>query len=325
MAGTIASTIKVAIMLVLALVATLTWLSNTANASELVVFSGGFYEGSSDSISTCGCRGSFLYHGSYRFHFTGQVAELYDDYNCQGLPSKSLLADDDELAGFEARSILICSLMEERRNDDSLMRWWKLHVVAEEEWERINKNRIVEEEEWKVEIINTMTCNKIVKETKKNLMKRVGQREQEALQEPAMPAQMRRRIKILMGPAGTGERKPIWVVKKRVTDSDVKPDLSRLFIPSELNLEEVLSAEEKRTMRVQGKNSKGVLVVKMVDGHGQVSDLDFKYWTSINKYVFTNQWTQFVKVFGVKEGWIVQIWCFRDKDSHICFGINAHP
>ncbi|KAK9094030.1 hypothetical protein Scep_025499 [Stephania cephalantha] len=321
MAGTIASTIKVAIMLVLVLVATLTWLSNTANASELVVFSGGFYEGSSDSISTCGCRGSFLYHGSYRFHFTGQVAELYDEYNCQGLPSKSLLADDDELAGFEARSILI-----ERSNDDTWKRWWKLQVVAEKEWKRINKNRIVEEEEEKVGIINTMTCDKIVKETKKNMMKRIRQREQELVQEPAMPARMRRGIEILMGPApGTGERKPIWVVNKRVTDSDVKPDLSRLFIPSESKLEEVLSAEEKRTMRVQGKNSKGVLVVKMVDGHGEVSDLDFKYWTSINKYVFTNQWTQFVKDFGVKEGWIVQIWCFRDKDSHICFGINAHP
>ncbi|KAK9122100.1 hypothetical protein Syun_019717 [Stephania yunnanensis] len=120
---------------------------------------------------------------------------------------------------------------------------------------------------------------------------------------------------------GAGMKAATWVVNKRMTASDVRADLSRLFIPSECawKLEGLLSAEEMRKARVQGKkNSEEVLVVKMVDGNGGVSDLDFKYWTSLNKYVFTNQWTQFVDKFQVKEGWIVEIWCFRDQHSLLC-------
>ncbi|KAK9122011.1 hypothetical protein Syun_019628 [Stephania yunnanensis] len=163
---------------------------------------------------------------------------------------------------------------------------------------------------------------KIVKKIAKKKRKR---EDPEVDGEAVMPERMREEIEGLMG---AGMKAATWVVNKRMTASDVRADLSRLFIPSECEwkLEGLLSAEEMRKTRVQGKkNSEEVLVVKMVDGNGGVSDLDFKYWTSLNKYVFTNQWTQFVDKFQVKEGWIVEIWCFRDKHSLLCFGINVHP
>ncbi|KAK9122019.1 hypothetical protein Syun_019636 [Stephania yunnanensis] len=206
-----------------------------------------------------------------------------------------------------------------RRDDGSWKRWIALLDVSHSERERINN----ENEEQKK---NVEKNKKIVKKiAKKIVKKKMKQEDPEVDGEVVMPERMREEIEGLMG---AGMKAATWVVNKRMTASDVRADLSRLFIPSECEwkLEGLLSAEEMRKARVQGKkNSEEVLVVKMVDGNGGVSDLDFKYWTSLNKYVFTNQWTQFVDKFQVKEGWIVEIWCFRDKHSLLSFGINVHP
>ncbi|KAK9094019.1 hypothetical protein Scep_025488 [Stephania cephalantha] len=231
-----------------------------------------------------------------------------------------------------------------RRDGGSWKRWNALLDASDSERERINNEN--EEQKKNIEKVNnnnnaiTFKNNKIVikiinnnntlpiknKKIAKKIVKKKRKREDpEVVGEAVMPERMREEIEGLMG---AGMKPPTWVVNKRITASDVRADLSRLFIPSECEwkLEGLLSAEEMRKARVQGKkNSEEVLVVKMVDGNGGVSDLDFKYWTSLNKYVFTKQWTQFVDKFQVKEGWIVEIWCFRDKHSLLCFGINVHP
>ncbi|KAK9122107.1 hypothetical protein Syun_019724 [Stephania yunnanensis] len=211
-----------------------------------------------------------------------------------------------------------------RRDGGSWKRWIALLDVSDSERKRINNEN--EEQKKNVEKFNnnnaiTFENNKIVikinnnnntipiknKKIVKKIAKKKRKREDPEVDgEAVMPERMREEIEGLMG---AGMKAATWVVNKRMTASDVRADLSRLFIPSECEwkLEGLLSAEEMRKARVQGKkNSEEVLVVKMVDGNGGVSDLDFKYWTSLNKYVFTNQWTQFVDKFQVKEGWIVR-------------------
>ncbi|KAK9156103.1 hypothetical protein Sjap_003583 [Stephania japonica] len=236
-------------------------------------------------------------------------------------------------------------------------RWNALMAVIDIEWERINKNNpkssSIDHEEVKNNIninikkvgnTNSLKNNKIVikinkdnnnntipitnkKIVKKKNKKIVIKKDPEVAREPIMPEQMRQEIERMAGEMN----KPIWLVNKRITNSDVSPHLRRLFIPSECEskLEGFLSAEEMKRTRVHGKDQNSEeeekMVVKIVDGNGGLSDLDFKYWTSVDMYVFTSQWTRFVQRFHVKEGWIVQIWCFRDRDTHLCFGINFHP
>ncbi|KAK9154029.1 hypothetical protein Sjap_001509 [Stephania japonica] len=96
------------------------------------------------------------------------------------------------------------------------------------------------------------------------------------------------------------------------------PNMSRLFVSGKALLEGQLSEGKKERMGVEGK-----LGVKMVDGEGGVWDLDFMHWTSVDKYVFSNQWIQFVEEFGVVEGRVLQIWCLRDTDSQLCFAFNV--
>ncbi|KAK9122015.1 hypothetical protein Syun_019632 [Stephania yunnanensis] len=178
-----------------------------------------------------------------------------------------------------------------RRDGGSWKRWIALLEVSDSERERINNEN--EEQKKNVEKVNknnviTFKNNKIVIKINNN--------------NNTIPIKNKKIVKKIA--------KKIVKKKRKQEDPEVDGEACR-------GDEEGKSAGEEEFEEV--------LVVKMVDGNGGVSDLDFKYWTSLNKYVFTNQWTQFVDKFQVKEGWIVEIWCFRDKHSLLSFGINVHP
>ncbi|KAK9122014.1 hypothetical protein Syun_019631 [Stephania yunnanensis] len=85
-----------------------------------------------------------------------------------------------------------------------------------------------------------------------------------------MPNRMRRAIDKL---AINGEN-PTWVGSKKVLGNDSKVRLGRLVLPGESKLDELLRAEEK------GRS----VYTKMVDGDGEVWELDFNYWPSLKRF-----------------------------------------
>ncbi|KAK9121996.1 hypothetical protein Syun_019613 [Stephania yunnanensis] len=131
--------------------------------------------------------------------------------------------------------------------------------------EKVNNNNAITFKNNKIVIkINNNNNNaipiknkKIVKKIAKKIVKKKRKQEDPEVDgEAVMPERMREEIEGLMG---AGMKAATWVVNKRMTASDVRADLSRLFIPSECEwkLEGLLSAEEMRKARVQGKkNSK---------------------------------------------------------------------
>ncbi|KAK9121994.1 hypothetical protein Syun_019611 [Stephania yunnanensis] len=129
------------------------------------------------------------------------------------------------------------------------------------------------------------------------------------LGEPDMPNRMRRAIDKL----AINDENPTWVGSKKVLGNDSKVRLGRLVLPGESKLDELLRAEEK------GRS----VYTKMVDGDGEVWELDFNYWPSLKRYVFKREWAKILKKFGVETGWIVQIWCFRSTQNKPCFGVNV--
>ncbi|KAK9121991.1 hypothetical protein Syun_019608 [Stephania yunnanensis] len=118
---------------------------------------------------------------------------------------------------------------------------------------------------------------------------------------------MRREIDKL---AINGEN-PTWVGSKKVLGNDAKVGLGRLVLPGESKLDELLTAEEK-------EKKKKTVYTMMVDGDGEVWELDFNYWPSLKRYVFKREWAKILKKFGVEAGQsTIALWFFYSSSQEL--------
>ncbi|XP_026460531.1 uncharacterized protein LOC113361519 [Papaver somniferum] len=163
-------------------------------------------------------------------------------------------------------------------------------------------------------------------------VKKIGEKgEKKKSFPPAAPPQEVPQI-ISNSISALGGTTPVWLNEKLVSKSDILRQQARFFLPSSTALLEFLTpAERQKCLVLKGSSNennqrkKNELIVTVVDPEGETSEMKFKNWGSLNKYVLSGaNWNNLVAKFNmVARKTKLHLWCFRKTDSNkLCFAID---
>ncbi|EYU27065.1 hypothetical protein MIMGU_mgv1a008472mg [Erythranthe guttata] len=108
-------------------------------------------------------------------------------------------------------------------------------------------------------------------------------------------------------------RRPVFLYRKKLEESDVNPGLNRLMVNREEKMLEFLTEEERKdvlTPRDQKEKPRG-LELTGLDQNGKLYKLCYKLWASLNKTAINKQWNKLIAQHNAKKGDWVEVWGYR--------------
>ncbi|KAL8062046.1 hypothetical protein ABFX02_02G121600 [Erythranthe guttata] len=108
-------------------------------------------------------------------------------------------------------------------------------------------------------------------------------------------------------------RRPVFLYRKKLEESDVNPGLNRLMVNREEKMLEFLTEEERKdvlTPRDQEEKPRG-LELTGLDQNGKLYKLCYKLWASLNKTAINKQWNKLIAQHNAKKGDWVEVWGYR--------------
>ncbi|KAI3469778.1 hypothetical protein Pfo_026441 [Paulownia fortunei] len=111
--------------------------------------------------------------------------------------------------------------------------------------------------------------------------------------------------------------RPVFLYRKRLEQSDVRPDQNRLFVTGSEKPMEFLTKEE---MSVVIDTNEG-LDFFVIDKHVKFYKLHLGKWTSLKMVILNKEWKKLVLNNNIHKGDYVDLWGYR-WNSQLCLSVN---
>ncbi|KAI3450860.1 hypothetical protein Pfo_007525 [Paulownia fortunei] len=111
--------------------------------------------------------------------------------------------------------------------------------------------------------------------------------------------------------------RPVFLYRKRLEESDVRPDQNRLFVTRSEKLMEFLTEDERNVVI----NTNEGLDFFAIDQQGKFYKLHLGKWTSLKMLILNKEWKKLVLDNNMHKGDCVDIWGYRRNDQ-LCLAVN---